>query len=80
MKLNIKLFGIARQIIGSHDLALEVEPNTTVQALKEKLHQDYPDFARLNSLMVAVNADYAEDDQTLQTNDEIALIPPVSGG
>ncbi|HAS47501.1 MAG TPA: molybdopterin synthase sulfur carrier subunit [Microscillaceae bacterium] len=81
MKLNIILFGIARDIVGgSSSLTLEMEANTTVDHLMTRLQQTYPDFERLASLMIAVNSDYAKGDQVLQANDEIALIPPVSGG
>jgi len=81
IKLNIILFGIARDIVGgSSSLTLEMEANTTVDHLMTRLQQTYPDFERLASLMIAVNSDYAKGDQVLQANDEIALIPPVSGG
>jgi len=81
IKLNIILFGIARDIVGgSSSLTLEMEANTTVDHLMTRLQQTYPDFERLASLMIAVNSDYAKGNQVLQANDEIALIPPVSGG
>lgn len=80
MKLNIMLFGIARDIIGGSSLTLEMEEKATVDTLMQHLQKTYPDFERLASLMIAVNSDYAKRDQVLQENDEIALIPPVSGG
>ncbi|OJJ20891.1 molybdopterin converting factor subunit 1 [marine bacterium AO1-C] len=80
MKLNIMLFGIARDIIGGSALTIEMEEKATVDSLMTHLQQTYPDFERLASLMIAVNSDYAKGDRVLQENDEIALIPPVSGG
>ena len=80
MKLDILLFGIARDIVGGASLAIEVEEKTTVEALMKHLHQTYPDFDKLASLMIAVNSDYAKGEMILKENDEIALIPPVSGG
>ena len=80
MKLNILLFGIARDIIGGPSLALEMEEKTTVDMLMAHLRKTYPDFERLVSLVIAVNSDYAKGDVILKENDEIALIPPVSGG
>lgn len=80
MKLNILLFGIARDIIGGSSLVLEMDENTTVDALMAHLRKAYPDFEKLVSLMIAVNSDYAKGDMLLKENDEIALIPPVSGG
>ena len=80
MKLQIKLFGIAREMVGDNSLEIEVQDNTTVKDFKQKLYTLYPDMERLRTLMVAVNADYGEDDTILKAEDEVAIIPPVSGG
>ncbi|MCC5938837.1 MAG: molybdopterin converting factor subunit 1 [Lunatimonas sp.] len=79
--MKIKLFGIAREIVGSAELKLpdEVEVKN-VQEFKEWLFENYPKFASLKSLAVAVNQEYADDHSPLDQNAEIALIPPVSGG
>lgn len=80
MNLAIRLFGIAREITGQTVLHWEVEEPFRVANLVGKLEQEYPEFARLHSIMVAVNEDYTEDDTLLKASDEIAVIPPVSGG
>jgi molybdopterin synthase sulfur carrier subunit len=41
---------------------------------------NYPALEKLRSLFIAVNQQYAEDNQSINETDEIALIPPVSGG
>jgi molybdopterin synthase sulfur carrier subunit len=51
-----------------------------VKDLRDALLSLYPSLKDLNSLMIAVNNAYAEEDVTLSEADEIALIPPVSGG
>lgn len=77
--IRIKLFGIARDIIGGS--TLEVDNNIgNVADLLEFLRSEYPAFSKLSSLLVAVNEEYAEMDKQLTVNDEVALIPPVSGG
>lgn len=76
--MKVKLFGITREIVGGP--LLEVSGVTTVGELKNHFMSTYPKIKKLNSLMVAVNSEYAKDDLTLRENDEIALIPPVSGG
>lgn len=76
--MKIKLFGITREIVGSP--ILELTDVATVGELKEYMMTTYPQIKKLNSLMVAVNSEYAQDELTLAANDEIALIPPVSGG
>ena len=80
MRLTIKTFGIAREIIGAKETILEFASGTTVSALKTELWVQYPDLKGLKSLFIAVNNKYEEEGVKLNENDEIALIPPVSGG
>ncbi|HEU5292310.1 MAG TPA: molybdopterin converting factor subunit 1 [Cyclobacteriaceae bacterium] len=80
MKCKIKAFGISRDIVGSRELEMEVPDGFTVSDLKKELFQKYPTFIELKSLYVALNNEYANDDSILKSGDEIALIPPVSGG
>ncbi len=77
--IKVKLFGIARDIVGSSTLELD-KAGGTVADLLTKVKTDYPDFVKLTSLLVAVNEEYAEMDAPINENDEVALIPPVSGG
>jgi molybdopterin converting factor subunit 1 len=80
MKLTIALFGITRDIVGAPQLELDVPAGQSVQQLLTGLHQSFPALGQLRSLAVAVNNEYAEPGLPLQERDEIALIPPVSGG
>lgn len=80
MNLKIALFGIAREIVGQPTLEVSAPAGQSAQGLLQDLHARYPGLARLSSLAVAVNNEYAADDTLLQERDEIALIPPVSGG
>jgi molybdopterin synthase sulfur carrier subunit len=72
-------FGITKDILGGREKKIEVKGNS-VKDLRGTLLVLYPSLKDLNSLMIAVNNTYAEDDVTLNEDDEIALIPPVSGG
>lgn len=80
--MNILLFGITRDIIGESSLSFAEEESkpSTVGELKQLLGTSYPKLNSLSSLAVAVNNSYAEDGQVLNEKDEIAIIPPVSGG
>jgi sulfur-carrier protein len=79
--MNIRLFGITRDIIGCDNLRVPQELSIqTVKDLKAWLYREYPDIKSLKALAVAVNHSYAEDEDTLIADYEIALIPPVSGG
>ncbi|MDH5603593.1 MAG: MoaD/ThiS family protein [Cyclobacteriaceae bacterium] len=80
MKLKILLFGIARDIVGGAKYDLEMPVGASVADLKVTLENRFPSFRELTSLMVAVNSEYGDGLQELKENDEIAIIPPVSGG
>lgn len=80
MTLRVLTFGIARDIAGGNKISVEMPEGATVGALKAHLLVRYPQFESLSALFIAVNAEYEEDHAILQERDEIALIPPVSGG
>lgn len=80
MQINILAFGIARDIVGGSELAFTVEEGTTVAGLKQSLTDRFPEFARLASLAIAVNGEYAAEERELTPRDEVVIIPPVSGG
>ena len=77
--VKVKLFGIARDIVGESTLEIN-EPVGTVEGLLEHVKTTYPEFVKLTSLLVAINEEYAEPTATISENDVVALIPPVSGG
>lgn len=77
--IRIKLFGITREIVGQPVLEISEEV-ATVGDLKTYMNSTYPRIKDLNSLLVAVNSEYGQDELKLRSTDEIALIPPVSGG
>jgi molybdopterin synthase sulfur carrier subunit len=80
MKVEIALFGITKEIIGKDKLSLDLQEDSKVAQVMEKLYTHYPQLKNLKSLLIAVNSEYAEQEQVLNEKDEIALIPPVSGG
>lgn len=78
-KYKVKAFGITKEILGSKETSIETEAQT-VAALRSELEKRYPALTGLRSLFIAVNHNYAEDQALIAETDEIALIPPVSGG
>jgi molybdopterin synthase sulfur carrier subunit len=78
-KYRIKAFGITKDLLGGKETTLEID-GETVADLRAALNAKYPELLGLKSLFIAVNNDYADENIRLQTTDEIALIPPVSGG
>ena len=75
--MRVLLFGIAKDIAGAP--AITAENISTVADLRVWLYAQYPALQGLRSLMIAVNRVYADEQLALQPNDEIAVIPPVSG-
>lgn len=80
MKYKVKAFGIVKDIVGGKEILLDAADNLNVSELLQKLQALYPRLITLNTLFVAVNREYAEENKSLSASDEIALIPPVSGG
>ncbi|MGE0587930.1 MAG: MoaD/ThiS family protein [Cyclobacteriaceae bacterium] len=79
MTCTIKAFGITKDILGGREVNFEMDGNK-VGDLRNALHNRFPEIKSLNSLFIAVNNNYADDSHLLNETDEIALIPPVSGG
>ncbi|MEL4306652.1 molybdopterin converting factor subunit 1 [Joostella sp. CR20] len=79
--MNVLLFGITREIVGSDTLYIATDEKIqTVAQLKSFLAEKYPQLNKLSSLAIAVNSKYAKPEDKITIDDEIALIPPVSGG
>jgi len=80
MKVNVLAFGIAKEIFGGSSVDVELTAETTVTSLRNSLETQYPRLKQLASYMIAVNNKYASAGDVLQQRDEVAIIPPVSGG
>ncbi len=80
MKLTIVAYGIAKEILGASSIEYEIEGSLSQEALLENLKRSYPGFNKLTSLVIAINSEYAQKGQIVSENDEVVLIPPVSGG
>ena len=79
MKVNVLAFGIAKDIFGGSSVEFQLDGNTAAD-LRSTLERQYPRLKQLRSYMIAVNNEYADDALLLTGRDEIAVIPPVSGG
>ena len=80
MEVNVLLFGITKDLVGRQKLNLQIPEATTVSDFRRILQEEYPELNDLNSIAIAVNSAYAKDNLLIEAHDEIALIPPVSGG
>ena len=79
MRIQVRLFAELRELLGSEALHLEVSEGATVAEALTLLRREHQALAG-HSFVAAVNERYVESDQLLAELDELALIPPVSGG
>lgn len=81
MKLNIRLFATLKDRAGTSQVSVNVNEPATVSDMLAAITNQYPVLGpALQSILVAVNQEYAERTQPVHSGDEIALFPPVSGG
>jgi len=81
IKLRVRLFGGLREEAGGDRLDLELPPASRVSELRTQLASELPSVARLGDRMaISVNLEVVDDEHVLQEGDEVALLPPVSGG
>jgi molybdopterin converting factor subunit 1 len=81
MRIKILFFATLRDYVDAKTMELEVPTETTVGGLKELLVKRYPKMIPAqDSIMTAINREYAGDEQAIPLDAEIALFPPVSGG
>lgn len=73
-------FGIAKEIFGSSSMKIEFRDAGDVNELRNLLLEKFPRLKELSSFMIAINNRYADMDEKISVQDEIAIIPPVSGG
>lgn len=80
MKVQVLFFASLRERTGRKTMEVEIDAGATAEALLQQLRQDIPGMTGAGRISVAVNEEYVEPNHVLSDGDEIALIPPVSGG
>lgn len=78
--MKILAFGIVKDIFNNAMIDVDCKNESSVDDLKNILEKKYPGLNELGSYMIAVNNEYASAGDIINENDEIAVIPPVSGG
>jgi MoaE-MoaD fusion protein len=80
MQVRVLPFGILKEWLGPDAATVELPLGATVADLLDKLGTDADRANRLRGIAVGVNADFATASHELRDGDEVALLPPVSGG
>ena len=81
MRVTVRLFARLRDLAGAGEMVREVAAPATIEQVWRSLVKEMPalgDYER--TMSVAVNADYAKMSAAVAEGDEVAFLPPVSGG
>ncbi len=81
IQVKVRLFAALRDQVGTSELELEVERNGSCSEILATLEKEYEHVGPiLQRSLVAVNGFYAGRNTGLSSGDEVAILPPVSGG
>jgi molybdopterin converting factor subunit 1 len=81
MQVNVLLFAALAERADRRALTVHLEESATVSTLLEEIGRQHPELTDLlPSCFVSVNQEYAHAETKIQDGDEIAILPPVSGG
>ena len=78
--MKVLAFGVVKDIFSNSIVDIDIEDVATINQLKTLLEEKYPQLNQLGSYMIAVNNEYASLNEVIREGDEVAIIPPVSGG
>ena len=81
MRVRVLFFGVLKEIVGCAEESLEVQPDSTLATVFEHYSQRFETLrGRRPSILFARNHEFASPETAVADNDEIAFLPPVSGG
>ncbi|MBI3151489.1 MAG: MoaD/ThiS family protein [Chloroflexi bacterium] len=79
--IKLLFFATIRDRAGTKSMEMEVPADMTIQGLKDKLSNDYPNLKdSMKSVLITINREYAFDEAIVPPDAEIGMFPPVSGG
>jgi molybdopterin synthase catalytic subunit len=80
-EVNVRLFAGLHDMIGKRDIVLDLPSGATIGDLRDRLGEEYPIVQPfLTTLVCAVDEEYVPSEHVLREGDDVALIPPISGG
>ena len=80
-RIKLLFFATIRDRAGTKSMELDVPDDLTVQGLKDKIAEDFPNMKdSMKSVLITINREYAFDEAVIPQGAEMAMFPPVSGG
>ncbi|MDA0988459.1 MAG: molybdopterin converting factor subunit 1 [Chloroflexi bacterium] len=80
MKVSVRFFALYRERAGVSQTEVDLPEGTTPKELLTRLRSSYSSLPLSDSVLIAVNSEYVNPEAPLHEGDEVAFIPPVSGG
>ncbi len=80
-KIKVRLYAVLRELVGEREITITVPGGVTVSYLNNEILKKYPQLKSFsNKFVTSVNCRVTTGDTIITSSDEIALLPPVSGG
>ena len=80
LRVAVRFFAMFRERAGVAHTEVELPDGASPAQLLERLRTQFPSLPSDAPVLIAVNSEYASEEAVLQDGDEVAFIPPVSGG
>lgn len=81
MKVQVQFYAQLRELVGIHELELELPQGATVRELLEKIYAQKPALRAYDkSILVGADLEFVDRNYKLNPGDDIAIMPPVQGG
>ncbi len=80
LSIKVKVFASSRELLGKDEIRVSLANQNTVGDLKKRILEMHPTLSKKPTFVVAVNHKVADDSTIINHLDEVAILPPVSGG
>ncbi len=81
IKIDLRLYGSVKDLLGSNRIEIDWNDNMCVGDLRQKLYKFYPILSIVNAqFAISINRRAVDDTKMIRKTDELAVLPPISGG
>jgi molybdopterin converting factor subunit 1 len=81
VKVRLRFFAVLKEVVGQDEIEKDVPDGTTARGLLDTMVTEFPKLGRYADVtQVAVNHELVDSEYKVEPEDEIAFLPPVSGG